>query len=186
MRHHDPKSGAKKRKLPPYVDRSDVQKIEAQWTKLTGLHGRDEPSAAIVRAATAVELSVNLAIRAEFAKQSKLSDAAVDAMMKKANGLRTKMQNILGPLVIGRPNEAAIKKLCKAAEQINDDRNKIVHSGYFSNRSDATSAIERCRRFINSMLVLYEIDVQLGRLSQEALEDSPAVAKATSKPKGGA
>jgi|GEM_PF-5508812 len=63
----------KKQKKPPYADRSDIDKIRSQWKKLTGLYSREEPSAAVVRAATAVELSVNLAIRAEFANQSELS-----------------------------------------------------------------------------------------------------------------
>jgi hypothetical protein len=164
-------SRVKKLKLPPYAARSDLQKIRSQWSKLTGLHGRDEPSAAIVRAATAVELSINLAIRAEFTAQSKLSTTTVDAMMRKANGLRNKMQYLLMPLVIDRPNEAAIKKLWKVSEKINDDRNNIVHSGYFSNRPTATAAIERCRTFINSMVGLYEEDFELGPLVQNAIED---------------
>jgi hypothetical protein len=120
----------KQLKLPPYAERSDLEKIRSQWKKLTGLHGRDEPSAAIVRAATAVELSVNLAIRAEFAAQAELSSATVDGILRKANGLRNKMQNLLSPLVIGRANAATIKKLSKTAEKINDARNEIVHGGY--------------------------------------------------------
>lgn len=104
-----------------YNIRSDAMKIRSQWKKLTGLHKRNEPSAAIVRAATAAELAVNLTIRAEFKAQSELSPQSIDAMMKKANGLWGKMGGLLLPLVIDRPNETAIKKLSKASEQINLD-----------------------------------------------------------------
>lgn len=175
-------SALKKIKLPPYADRTDLQKIKSQWRKLTGLHGRDEPSAAIVRAATAVELSVNLAIRAEFEAQSELSAATINAMMRRANGLRNKMQNLLTPLVAGGVNQAAVKRLSKAAESINDTRNDIVHSGYFSSRSDAMTAIEACRQFINQMVGLYEKDFQLGPLDQDAIEEVPPAATKKGKP----
>lgn len=173
----------KKLKRPPYADRSDLQKIRSQWKKLTGLHARDEPSAAIVRAATAVELSVNLAIRAEFAAQGELSAATVNGMMKRANGLRNKMQNLLTPLVIGRTNQAAVKGLGKAAEKINDARNDIVHSGVFSSRSASTTTIEQCRQFINSMVRLYEEDFELGMLVKEVNEAPAPEVKADTKPK---
>jgi hypothetical protein len=136
-----------------------------------------------VRAATAVELSVNLAIRAEFAAQSKLSAATVDGMLRRANGLRNKMQNLLSPLVISRPNEAAIRRLCKAADKINEARNNIVHSGFFSSRSNATITIERCRQFINMMVRLYEDNFELGPLVQEAIEEPAPEAMSELKPK---
>jgi len=171
----------------PYAIRSDADKIRSQWTKLSGLHQRNEPSAAIVRAATAAELAVNLAIRVEFAAQSELSPATVDAMMRKANGLWGKMAGLLLPLVIDRPNEKSIKDLCKASDAINKDRNDIVHSGHFSNRADALKAIERCRKFSVSLVQLYEPDFQLASLSPEALEpDAPKVSsKVKAKPKPG-
>ena len=124
-----------------------------------------------MRAATAAELSVNLAIRAELAVQSELESATIDAMMKKANGLWGKMAGLLLPLVLDRPNEEAIKKLCKASDEINRDRNDIVHSGKFSNRADGLKAIERCRRFSNSLVQLYEPDFKLQSLSPDALEE---------------
>ncbi len=169
----------------PYAVRSDADKIRSQWTKLSGLHERNEPSAAIVRAATAAELAVNLAIRTEFATQSELSPATVDAMMKKANGLWGKMAGLLLPLVIDRLNEEAIKKLCKVSDAINKDRNDIVHSGHFSNRANALKAIERCRKFSVSLVQLYEPDFELESLSPDALEaDAPKTPpKVRAKPK---
>jgi len=166
-------SMAKRTKLKrvDYSERSDVRKIHSQWTKLTGLHERNEPSAAIVRAATAAELAVNLAIRREFAAQSELSAQSIDAMLKKANGLWGKMAGLLLPLVIGGQNEAAIKRLCKLSERINKNRNDIVHSGHFSNRADALKIIHECRKFVNGLVVLYEGDFKLQSLSADAIEE---------------
>jgi hypothetical protein len=57
-------------RLPPYAARTDLQKIQSQWNKLSGLHTREEWSAAVVRAATAAEIAANFAIRREFAARS--------------------------------------------------------------------------------------------------------------------
>lgn len=177
-----PKKKLKLLKLP-YAIRSDSDKIRSQWTKLSGLHDRNEPSAAIVRAATAAELAVNLAIRAEFSAQSELSPATIDAMMRKANGLWGKMAGLLLPLTIDRPNEKAIKDLCKASDAINKDRNDIVHSGQFSNCANALKAIERCRNFSVHLVQLYEPTFELAPLSPEALEPDAPKAKSTVKAK---
>lgn len=166
------KKKSKKLKLP-YAARSDAEKIRSQWKKITGLHERNEPSAAIVRAATAAELAVNLAIRAEFAAQSELSPETIDAMLRKSNGLWGKMGGLLLPLIIGSENEVAIKKLCKISEQINKDRNEIAHSGKFSKRSDALKSIERCRTFCNSLVQCYEHDFDLSAIDAESLEVDP-------------
>jgi hypothetical protein len=130
-----------------------------------------------------VELSVNLAIRAEFADQSELSPDSVTGMLRRANGLRNKMKNLLTPLVIDRPNQAAVKKLCKEAEKINDARNEIVHSGFFSNRTKATAVIDRCRKFINDLVGLYEANFEIGPLAEDAIEEPSPETKAKAKPK---
>jgi hypothetical protein len=71
----------------PYAERTDLEKIQSQWNKLTGLHSRNESSAAIVRAATAAELAANFAIRREFARKSKLSTEFIDNLLVWANGI---------------------------------------------------------------------------------------------------
>ena len=70
----------------PYSDRTDLEKVQSQWHKLSGLHTREEWSAAIVRAATAAEIGANYAIRREFAAQSQLSAHFVDSTLRWANG----------------------------------------------------------------------------------------------------
>lgn len=165
-------------KKKPYDQRSDANKVKAQWHKLTGLHGRDEPSAALVRAATAVELAVNFAIRSEFENQSELSKEAVDMMLRKANGLHSKMQNLLIPLTLGRENEAAIKSLSSKSNSINETRNKIVHGGYFSNRKDAVQKIDECRNFIVDLIKIYKPKFELSPLATNAIDDEETTPKA--------
>ncbi len=46
-----------------YKKLTDLKKLQKQWHKLSGLHTREEWSAAIVRAATAAEIAANIAVR---------------------------------------------------------------------------------------------------------------------------
>lgn len=92
----------------PYADRTDLEKVQSQWHKLSGLHTREEWSAAIVRAATATEISANYAIRCEFATQSQLPAHFVDSTLRWANGLAGKVEKLLLPLT-----KASIEKHAK-------------------------------------------------------------------------
>jgi hypothetical protein len=65
----------------PYEQRTDINKIQSQWTKLSGHHSRTDWSAAIVRAATACEIAVNLAIRTEFSDRSAFGADFVDSLL---------------------------------------------------------------------------------------------------------
>jgi hypothetical protein len=107
----------------PYDERTDLEKCQSQWWKMTGLHGREESSAAIVRAATAAEIACNYAIRAEI--QGKLRAEVVDRLLRDANGIKGKIDRLLIPLVKGTKREAAIRtlKLKALADEINEDRN---------------------------------------------------------------
>jgi hypothetical protein len=51
-----------------YEDRTDIETLKSQWHKPSGLHTREEWSAAIVRAATAAEVAANFLVRVEFAR----------------------------------------------------------------------------------------------------------------------
>src|SRR5258708_13317409 len=94
----------------PYEERTDLEKCQSQWWKLTGLHDREEWSAAIVRAATAAELATNFAIRTEFKAQSKLDKHVVDTFLHNANGLKGKIDHFLIPLLNGRKNSPTTPK----------------------------------------------------------------------------
>jgi ribosomal protein S6 len=139
----------------PYEQRTDLEKCHSQWWKLTGLHNREEWSAAIVRAATAAELATNFAIRTEFKNQSELREHVVDTLLHNSNGLRGKIDRLLAPLVKGSKRATAISKLKSLAYEINDTRNAIVHRGEFSDEDEAKAAIQASRRFIEGLVRLY-------------------------------
>ena len=135
-------------KKKDYDKRSNVEKIESQWTKLSGLHTRDEWSAAVVRAATAAELAANLAIHQEFAARSRFDAAFVDKLLRWANGLTGKLDKLLLPMLDGQAKHDGIEKLCKLARKVNDKRNDIAHRGVFCSRKEATALIANCKKFV--------------------------------------
>lgn len=141
---------------PKYTERTDLEKIQSQWHKLTGLHGREEWSAAVVRAATAAELAANFAIRKEFKKRSKFDEAFVDEMLWWANGLRGKIDKLLAPLSAGRAQQATVKSLGKIAGEINKVRNEIAHQGHFCSETKAKKVIEQARKFVETLVHVYE------------------------------
>lgn len=148
-------------KKKAYVERTDVDKIKSQWTKLSGLHEREEWSAAVVRAATAAEIAVNLAIRAELAERGVTDKDVTDVMLKAANGLRGKFIHLLKPLAKGRDRKQELEKLWKVADKINNSRNEIVHSGLFRSGKDAEKIIEQCRAFVVPLVRIYQADFEL-------------------------
>src|SRR6266705_49121 len=140
----------------PYAQRTDLEKISSQWTKLSGLHSREEWSAAVVRAATAAELAANLAIRREFALRSEFDEDLVNHFLKWANGLEGKLDKLLLPMLKGRDMHAAVKKLRKLADTINEKRNGIAHRGEFCEEKEATELIEMSREFVLVLVGHYE------------------------------
>ncbi|MGE0497323.1 MAG: hypothetical protein AB7I35_14350 [Ramlibacter sp.] len=141
----------------PYEDRTDPEKIQSQWHKLSGLHTREEWSAAIVRAATAAEIAANHAIRCEFDQQSQLSAHFVDSALRWANGLAGKMDRLLLPMTMSsKKKHAKVKELRKIALVINERRNAIAHQGEFCNEGEAKEIIAAAQRFITGLVTLYD------------------------------
>lgn len=145
----------------PYEERTDLEKIQSQWHKLSGLHSREEWSAAIVRAATAAELAANFAIRKEFEAKSKFDPKFIDSQLRWANGLAGKIDRLLIPLSAGEKQNKIFKKLKVASEQINLKRNAIVHQGEFCNEDEAKAAILQSKEFIERLVEIYEPDFVL-------------------------
>jgi len=148
-------------KKKTYWEHGDLEKIAKQWHKLTGLHGRDEWSAAIVRAATAAEIAANFAIRKEFESRSKFDTKFLDSLLLWANGLNGKMQKLLLPLGEQEKEDNKFKGLSKIAKSINEKRNSIVHRGEFCNEKEATKLIDDTKRFIETIVKLYEPTFEL-------------------------
>lgn len=143
--------------MKPYAQRTDLEKIQSQWTKATGsLHTDEQWSAAVVRAATAAEIAANFAIRKEFAARSQFDEAFIDSLLRWANGLAGKIDRLLLPLHKQSPNYSVLQKLKGIAEEINRERNAIVHQGHFRNKSNATAVIKHSRHFVETLVRLYE------------------------------
>jgi len=149
------KTKPKKAKTLPYAERSDLDKLQSQWNKLSGLHARDEPSAAIVRCATAAEIAANYAIRHELARKSEREDEVVDHLLVWANGLRGKMERLFLPIYfVGCRKHRTAKALFASADKINRVRNEVVHQGRFSNGDEAEDVIAEAKRFIDLIVGL--------------------------------
>jgi len=140
----------------PYEYRTDLEKIQSQWNKLTGLRTRNESSAAIIRAATAAELAANFAIRNEFASKSQFDNTFVDSLLGWANGIAGKIDRLLIPLTKGDKHHKVITKLKNTAVQINKKRNSVAHQGEFCNPTEAEDVIKQSRELIENLVRIYE------------------------------
>lgn len=140
-----------------YEKLSDLENLRKQWRKLSGLHTREEWSAAIIRAATAAEIAANYAIRQELLSKRNLESEFVDNLLRWANGLSGKLERLLIPLTTKEIDKAdKIKKLRKLANDINQQRNSIVHQGEFCNDEEAKKAIGKAQEFIVGLVRLYD------------------------------
>ncbi|MCI0148156.1 hypothetical protein KNO81_19905 [Paraburkholderia sediminicola] len=145
----------------PYKDLDDLEKLEKQWRKLSGLHHREEWSAVVMRAATASEIAANLAIRNEFEARSKFDADFVGSMLVWANGLQGKVSRLLKPLYKGTPKAKRLAPLLTVMERINNRRNAVAHSGEFCNVEEADAVIADCRTFVEGLVSLYHADFKL-------------------------
>lgn len=139
-----------------YQDKTDLEKIQSQWNKLTGLHSREEYSSAVVRAATAAEIAANFAVRQEFGSQSKCSDDFVDSLMRWANGIEGKLNRLLIPVTKGSKHHKTLTEVKKRAERINKKRNAVAHQGEFCNVDESKEVIDDARHFIETVVKLYD------------------------------
>jgi hypothetical protein len=143
-----------KRKTP-YNERTDLEKLQSQWHKLSGLHLREEPSAAIVRCATAAEIAANYAIKHECACQTEFDSVIVDQFLFWANGLRGKIDKLFVPVYFAKPKKSkTAKALIASSDKINKVRNEVVHQGRFSNADEAQEIIAEAKRFIDMIVGL--------------------------------
>jgi hypothetical protein len=150
---------------PPYDQRTDIERLQSQWTKLTGLHNRNEASAAIVRCATAAEIAANFAIRTEFSRRSQFDAGIVDGFLTWANGLDGKINRLILPICFNGVKSAEFKRLQAAAKKIHEVRNEIVHRGVFSDPEDAASIVGQAREFIETLVHRYDDTFRLPEAS---------------------
>lgn len=152
---------ASRKSKTPYSERTDLDKLESNWNKVSGFMGREEWSAAITRAATAAEIAANIAVRHELQHQRGLEATFVDHLLIWANGLAGKLDKLLRPLHTTKEKQAVFKALKKQAERINTQRNLVAHSGHFMNKKEAEEVVELSRNFIENLIAPYHLGYEL-------------------------
>ncbi|WP_167597977.1 hypothetical protein [Leeuwenhoekiella sp. ZYFB001] len=144
-----------------YSERTDIEKIQSNWTKINGLFSREEWSSAILRASTAVEISANYVVRQELELKRNLEPEFVNHLLKWANGVQGKFDKLLVPIFKGSEFQKELKKLNKKVRDINKERNLIAHSGQFKKKSTAKRIIEESEIVINTLIKKYDNDFKL-------------------------
>lgn len=144
-----------KKTKKPYNELTDLEKIQKNWNKIRGLMSRREWSSAIVRAATATEIAANLVVREELVDGRQLPAELVDHFLRWANGVQGKFDKLILPLTKGSSSHAILKKLKARVEDINLERNSVVHSGAFKSLSQAQKVIAESKEIINELVGLY-------------------------------
>jgi hypothetical protein len=151
-------------KRKPYSKRTDLEKLRSNWTKSRGLFDRGEFSLAIVRAATAVEVACNFAIRQELVVGHALPADFVDSLLVWANGINGKFTRLLFKITTDQRRKQVIS-IHESLKNLNKHRNAIAHRGEFKMESTAraclTAARDACHALVQhheSVFALKELD----------------------------
>ena len=152
-------------KKKPYSERSDLEKLKAQWKKTSGFLERKEWSSAVVRAATAAEIAANHYIREELRKKRGLEEGFVDHLLKWSNGIDGKFRNLIVPLSKENGNSKHINALKKKVEEINGVRNSIVHQGQFKKESTAKHIATEAREVILGLVKEHKSNFSLPKVN---------------------
>ena len=151
------KSKTRKSKRVPYDKLSDDEKVLKNWNKARGLYDRGEWSVAILRCGTCLELATNLAIRQELVEDRKLPLPFVDKLLRNANGIHNKYQNIYLPIMDEYQEVESLKTLWfQAISKIIQERNAIAHKGEFRSKSKATEVMEKTHKALVEIFDLHD------------------------------
>lgn len=142
--------GKKKPKIP-YDERSDDEKLESNWKKAKAQFHREDWSASVLRAATAVEISANIYIRRFLIDGYDLPNTFVDALLMSANGIDGKFKRLVRPAAEVEGTWKEISKIQKKIEGINKQRNGVAHAGKFKNRPDAKAVFQNALEAIRTL-----------------------------------
>ena len=147
----------------PYSKRTDIEKVESNWTKTLGLFARKEYSLSIVRAAVTAELALNYAIRYELHDNHGLPLAFIDKQLIWANGITGKLDRLYVPILEGTKLESETKSLAKSIKELNKQRNDIAHRGEFRKKETAQQFVELAEKEINGLMKRYDNDFNLSK-----------------------
>lgn len=163
-----------------YDDRTDIEKLQSQWNKISGIFDRDhEWSAAIVRAATSAEIAANIAIRKRFEAASTFSPEFVNSLLIWANGLDGKFKRLIIESEPDANRRRELQALKRRAEKLNDKRNAIVHRGAFASKNEAREFVVLAREVVLALVTPWEPGFTLDEI--EAAKPKPKSKKKTSR-----
>ena len=145
----------------PYSDRSDIDRVTANWTKTLGLFARREYSLSIVRAAVTAELALNFAIRQELHARRALPIEFVNGLLKWANGIEGTISKLLLPISLETPAHEPLGDIAKALRRLNSERNAIAHRGEFRGKDTAQEFVSVARSQIAALMTLYDASFAL-------------------------
>jgi len=156
------RSKTRKSNRIPYDKLSDDEKVQKNWNKALGLYKRGEWSVSILRCGTCLELAVNFAIRQELVEDRKLPISFVNRLLKNANGIHSKYQNIYLPIMDEYQEVDMLKTLWSdAVSKVNAERNAVAHRGEFRSNSKATETMAQTYSALESILELHGSDAKL-------------------------
>ncbi len=147
-----------KRSKKPYSQKSDTEKLKSNWTKTISLYKRGEYSVSIIRAATTVEISANLIIRAELIENRRLSKEFVDHLLMWANGLQGKYEKLILPILKDTPKHTKFMTIKGYITEVNKHRNSVVHSGEFRSKKIADKVLKNSHKIIITFVTEYDIN----------------------------
>ena len=158
------KMAKNKKSKKPYKQRTDLEKIIANWNKTLNLFYRDEYSVAIIRSATTVEIAANHFIRTELIDKLRLPSEFVNTLLQWANGLNGKFEKLIRPIAREPSFKKTVNKIAKEIKQICKERNSVVHQGEFKKRSTAQETIKQAHRVILRLVNLHKKSFDLRKL----------------------
>lgn len=141
----------------PYDKLSDDQKVLKNWSKARGLYARREWSVAILRCGTCLELAINFAIRQELVDDRKLPLPFVDKLLRRANGIHNKYQDLYLPIMDEHQEVKNLKELwSRAIKKVNEERNAVAHKGEFRNQANATEVMKKTYAALVEIMDLHD------------------------------
>jgi hypothetical protein len=168
------------KKSKPYSEKSDIEKIESNWKKVSGLFDREEWSSAVVRAATASEIATNLALREELEVKRNVKSEFVDSLLKWATKIQGKFDRLLLPVTKGTALHNKFKKVRSKVTEINDERNAVAHSGQFKKRTTAEKVCLNAKEVIEVIVGTYHKNYRLMGLEEHLTSASSRRGKSRS------
>ncbi len=155
----------------PYDERTDKEKIQSNWTKTCGLYLRGEHSMAVIRAATAVELAINLVVREELENNQKLPKEFVDSLMTWANGLVGKLNHLIIPITKGTKRESFFNDIRKEVGDINNQRNGVAHRGEFKIKKTSIRILLEAHTVIQKVVRQYDNSFSISMPDEDPSSD---------------